>query len=462
MAARTGAGIGVVVSLVVFVMTTVSLLILSIAFYSGKTDALQSQEEAETSLAKYVTNEQRNHEEFKALVDSASTGRGKSVTGLLLERERDVSRFLVGADGNKSLADAKTELDGYVTGDAATLHDALRDFSRASRKKDTEIQGLKDMLSAAQDELDERDAQMRTLEENHNGEIEGINSQVNAYMDEAEVHRTRLTEAENNYSAAIDRSNDRYRGQIADLQNAGDRANEENVRLRARVGELQEIIGRNRVRPDRPDLMVDGRVIDQAGGADQVFIDRGKKHHIVLGMTFEVYEDYRSIQIDRRTGYMSRGKASLQVTTVAESTSTCKIIRSIPGRPVVRNDVIVNAVYDPTYKFKFLIHGKFDVNGDGRPSSAEANYLGTVVTNWGGTVVTGDELPGDLDFLILGDQPPSPPALAPDASERQIEIWVEKRNAYEKYLELMNQAIDAQIPVLNANRFFILTGHTNF
>ena len=80
MAARTGAGIGVVVSLVVFVMTTISLLVLSIMFYAGKTEALQGQEEAENLLSKYVTTEQSNREEYKALVNSASSGRGKSVT----------------------------------------------------------------------------------------------------------------------------------------------------------------------------------------------------------------------------------------------------------------------------------------------------------------------------------------------------------------------------------------------
>lgn len=461
MAARTGAGIGVVVSLVVFVMTTISLLVLSIMFYAGKTEALQGQEEADNLLAKYVTTEQSNREEYKALVNSASSGRGKSVTGILLERGRKTSQWLVGNE-NRSLDDAQSDLSRYGAGKDAVVQSVLQDFTRSSRNKDQEIDGLESQLADAQDDLAERDAQMRTLEENQHSEIDAINAQLNAYMLEAEEHRDRLIIAEGDYHAAIDRLHDRYSGQINDLQNSGDRLNEDNVRLRSRVGELQEIIGRNRIRPDRPDLMVDGRIIDQAGGADQVFIDRGKKHHIVLGMTFEVYEDERSIQIDRRTGLMSRGKASLQVTTVAETTSTCKIIRSVPGRPVVRNDVIVNAVYDPNYKFKFLIHGKFDVNGDGRPSSAEAHYLGTVVTNWGGTVITGDELPGDLDFLVLGEQPPIPPGLPTNASERQIEIWVEKRNAYEKYLELMNQAMDAQIPVLNANRFFILTGHTSF
>jgi hypothetical protein len=127
---------------------------------------------------------------------------------------------------------------------------------------------------------------------------------------------------------------------------------------------------------------------------------------------------------------------------------------------VVRTDVIANAVYDPNYVFKFMVHGKFDVDGDGKPSEAEAEYLRSLIVNWGGAVVQGETLPGDLDFLVLGMEPPLPPDLRPNATEFQIDDWVRKRRAYERYHELFHQASEAQIPVLNANRFFILIGYT--
>ena len=156
-----------------------------------------------------------------------------------------------------------------------------------------------------------------------------------------------------------------------------------------------------------------------------------------------------------------RGKASLQVIKVAEGTSTCKITRSVRGRPVVRDDVIANAVYDPDYVFKFLIHGKFDVDNDGRPSESEAEYLRSLVIKWGGTVVDGDQLSGDLDFLVLGLEPPMPLPPPSEATPSQLEDWLRRRRAHEMYNELFRQAREAQIPVLNANRFFILIGYTN-
>ena len=459
MAARTEAGTGVVVSLVVFVLSTIFLLVLTIVFYARQSKEIQAAVEAEESLAKYVTREQRNRDEIKALEGRANPAAGQSVVRMLQDDKHQIMQYLTG-NGSDSLDTARDSLMNFGVGEGETVREILRDLSRDQRTKQQEIGGLESKLANRQDEIDDLKASMRQLEEDHRAEVDGINTEVNGYRTEALRNRDRLDEAEGEYRAAVDRLDDRYQGEIADLQNQNDRLNEESVRLKDRVGDLQAIIARSRPTGGDPSLLVDGHIIDQAGSSDAVFIDRGKKHHIVLGMTFEVYDRETAIQVDPLSGRMSRGKASLQVTNVAATTSTCKIIRAVPGRPVVRDDVIANAVYDPKYVFKFLIHGRFDVDGDGRPSAAEAQHLRSRVIRWGGAIVTGDDLPGDLDFLVLGAQPPIPGPLATQATDRQTEIWIDKRNAYEKYQELMKQAMDAQIPVLNANRFFILIGHT--
>jgi hypothetical protein len=178
-------------------------------------------------------------------------------------------------------------------------------------------------------------------------------------------------------------------------------------------------------------------------------------------MRFEVFDDSAALrQVDQATGALPRGKASLEVIKVGDATSTCKIIRGVPGRPVVRGDVIANAVYDPNYTFRFLVHGKFDVNGDGSPTELEADYIRSLIEDWGGQVQRGESLPGDLDFLVLGVEPPLPSPSRADATPQEIKVWLDKRNAYQIYNTLKQQAIDAQIPILNANRFFILTGYT--
>jgi hypothetical protein len=125
---------------------------------------------------------------------------------------------------------------------------------------------------------------------------------------------------------------------------------------------------------------------------------------------------------------------------------------------VIRGDVLANAVYDPKQQYKVLVHGKYDVDGDGKPTETEAEYLRSLVLQWGGTVVSGDDLPGDLDFLVMGVQPPDPPAPPQDAPQALINDWIKRKEAHDLYKRLFESAQDAQIPVLNANRFFILTG----
>ena len=83
MATRTSSGTGVVVSLVVFVLCTVFLLVLTIVFYTGKTKARQDEFAAQTTLAKYVTREQRQRDAIKALERDANPNRGESVVRLL-------------------------------------------------------------------------------------------------------------------------------------------------------------------------------------------------------------------------------------------------------------------------------------------------------------------------------------------------------------------------------------------
>jgi hypothetical protein len=73
-------------------------------------------------------------------------------------------------------------------------------------------------------------------------------------------------------------------------------------------------------------------------------------------------------------------------------------------------------------------------------------------------VIEGDALTGDVDFLVIGVVPPMPAPLPPDASEAQTLAALELRKAREDYDRLFQQAVNAKIPVLNWNRFQVLTG----
>ena len=460
MPTRTSSGTGVVVSLVVFVLCTVFLLVLTIVFYSGKAKATQAEVAAQSTLAKYVTREQRQRENIKALEGTVNPKRGESIVRHLQEEYQELMGYVSG-NPTLSFPSLQSQFQNYDVGEDGTVRGALQKLDSNLNKRETELDARTTELASARMEINDLDGDIERMKETHQEEMDAVTGKIAAYERAAEDYRAELHKVKGEYYSAIDRLRERYEGDIARLENEKDALFRERVVLKSRLDELQEILSVSRLQAQDPSTLVDGRIVDTVGGSDEVYIDRGKKDRIVLGITFEVYDDESALQqIDRLTGEMPRGKASLQVIQVRETTSKCMITRAIPGRPVVRTDVIANAVYDPNYEFKFMVHGKFDVDGDGKPSEAEAEYLRSLIVNWGGAVVQGELLPGDLDFLVLGMEPPLPPDLRPNATEFQIDDWVRKRRAHERYHDLFHQASEAQIPVLNANRFFILIGYT--
>ena len=180
----------------------------------------------------------------------------------------------------------------------------------------------------------------------------------------------------------------------------------EKARLKSTIDDLRGKINSNRMSTVDPSLLVDGTVLEVGSGND-VFIDRGELDHVVLGMTFDIYESASQLRPDDN-GNLPRGKASIEIVKVGPTTSTAKITRSTISQPIVRDNILVNPVYDPNYKFSFIVHGDFDVDGDGSPDSNN-NYIKDQISRWGGIVVEDDGvIPGDLDFLVLGMSPRKP------------------------------------------------------
>ncbi len=458
MAVRSGAGTGVVVSLVVFVLTTVFLLVLTIVFYAGKTKEMEAKAAAEVALGNYVRSNERSSDSFKAFESTAKDQR-QSVAGYLNTRYVDLMNFL-GSEPTTGLDGLKTNLARFKMKDGDTVLGRMGDMYKDLNARQTEIDGLNGQVKSLSQQISEKEAQMKQLNDSHKTEMDAVEGRIASYRDSSEEYRKQMQSAVDELNRAKDSLRSRYEGRIRELENETDNLNRERILLMGKIGEFEKARDAQRIKASNPAMLVDANVIDVPSSTDEVYIDRGKKDRIVQGMTFEVYGDKSQIRVNLQTGEVPRGKASLQITKVNDTTSVGKVTRSQVGNPIIRGDVVANAVYDPNYRFKFLIHGKFDFDGDGKATETEADYLRGLVVEWGGTVVTGDELPGDLDFIVLGVEPPKPPPPAADAPAVVINDWVRRNEANALYNRLFSQATQAQIPVLNANRFFILIGYT--
>jgi hypothetical protein len=202
--------------------------------------------------------------------------------------------------------------------------------------------------------------------------------------------------------------------------------------------------------------LIDGQVVASSAGEGTVTLNIGRKQRVVLGLPFTVYSQGTVIRLDEKTGDYPPGKATLEIVRVEENSSIARILREQKGNPVVKGDVIANPIYDPAKKYKFLVYGNFDPQRTGNASAFGANEVKAWIKDWGGETV--DQLAGDVDFIVLGEKPQVPPQPSSSAPIEVINFNLDQQKFAQRYDELLKQATDTAIPVLNENRLRTLLG----
>jgi hypothetical protein len=226
--------------------------------------------------------------------------------------------------------------------------------------------------------------------------------------------------------------------------------------------QLEQVTGRLKmIRPGTNEPTVqkpDGRIV-RVPDTHTVVIDLGAGDQIVEGMTFEVYDQQTRIPAlgdGMREGDMPEGKASIEVIRILPGYSECRVIRRKPGYGVNIGDLIANLVYDSTQKYNFVVYGDFDLNGDGRTETGDADVIKRLITLWGGKVT--NEVNIGTDFIVMGVEPKAePPSPNDDALVRQQKL--EAQQAQEAYLNVLKQASQLNIPIMNQNRFLNFVGY---
>jgi hypothetical protein len=455
MAIRSGAGTGVIVSLVVFVLATVFLLVLSIVFYVGNREQIETVRNAESMLQVYATSRERSDDyviKFVALADAAN----QSVTGYLNDQLEQRNRMLTG-NPSETIERLQIQFSGNVSESSPLV---------------LTLTNLQSQIKSVKQELDARVEELASSHET----IQSLNDQLvsQAQSKEAEVQRVKVEwqdvqDGADSLNVKSDDEFDRRKNYLDEvreenierMQDAEERVEEligERAQLLSTIDDLRSKINSNRMNTVDPSLLVDGRVLE-VGSGNEVFINRGELDHIVLGMTFDIYESASQLRFDEG-GNLPRGKATIEVVKVGPTTSTAKIKRSTSSQPIIRDNIIVNPVYDPDYKFSFIVHGNFDADGDGEPESNNS-FIKNQISRWGGIVIEDDGvIPGDLDFLVLGITPRKPTHQpSRGASPAMMDAYAKQQRAYDDYENLQEAAKAAQVPILTANRLDVLTGH---
>jgi hypothetical protein len=187
-------------------------------------------------------------------------------------------------------------------------------------------------------------------------------------------------------------------------------------------------------------------------GSDVVYINLGARDKLRAGMGFEVFSP-----LGERIEGDYRGKASVEIVTVLDTTSEARITRQTPLKPIVEGDLLVNVAFEKNRKTRFVVRGDFDLDYDGEVDFDGAERIAGLIREWGGQVV--DAVDPSVDFVVVGTGPQAPDVLRGRPVSSVVEDLITTRSKERaNWQAVVDAARGWNIPVLSQTQFLYLTG----
>jgi hypothetical protein len=455
MAGRSSTSIGVGIALTVLSLLTLTLFVFTTVFFGKYKDKDRQVQDLQRDATEVVTAAERNRDDIRGLMQTAKDNR-KSLVAFLADNQGDVMEKVTGVRRD-ALTQLQQKLEGVPGADNGTMLAAIKSLQSENGNLKAQLAQAEAARQTAVTDLSNESARIASIMEGHQNTVDSINKDVKSYQGEHEAY----VEKNEDYKKRVDEQLSTTKSEFAEkerrLTDQITSLTEANLILQSQIDAMRGRRNAERFRGDDEEALVDGEVIGAEGSEGRVYVNLGRNQKIVLGMTFTVYADKSAIRPDDEGNY-APGKATVEVISVNDNNSACRITSSSRGNPIVRGDVIANAVYDPRKTYKFVVIGNFDVNRDGIATPLERQDMVSLIESWGGSVV--DSLTGDVDFLVLGEQPnlrPQPPA---DAPLEVVLAHQEEKKEVDRYQALYKQATSTSVPTLSENRLYTLIGKT--
>lgn len=456
MAARTGASVGVAVTITILGVLSLGLFVLSMVFYGNASRAQQELTQVKAESEEFIRDGERPRENVRRALTQAGDER-KSVVDYLLVQMRESMTLAAGPDSAdltaSGLRDQIVTLGG---GEGDSLAGMIRDRDTQIADLTTRLEEAEADRQAALDRASSETERVAEIETDFAIANDAMSEDVGTMRGDLQGVWQRVADLETEMNDRVSR----IQGD-ADALRARDRATIAEQRseltvLKTQLARLRGDVSDDRVRPLAEESLVDAQVRSVDPVAREVVLSIGRGEKVILGMTFAIYNTATDIRPDAATGVYPLGKAVVEVIRVNEGFSTARIIEEARGNPIIKGDVAANAVYDPDKTYRFLVFGNFDINGDGIATPLEGEDLKALIKRWGGDLAT--EVTGDLDFIVLGDKAvlgPEPPTGSP---VEVVEEYLRRKRVNEQYDQLFDTALTTAIPVLNENRLRTLIG----
>ncbi|MHB1158664.1 MAG: hypothetical protein ACYC26_17715 [Phycisphaerales bacterium] len=471
MATRSSGVSGAIYGLVIFVFLFVIALAMAILFYAQRSKTQEQLTTSTKQLTEYISAQEEATEAYHAVKQEAAEKHNSvSVFGQMLADTQTLKRWIAGAD--KPIDQIKSERDTTAQAAGFKAEDGSSTLAMMTDLKG-QVDAAREQITKLNKDLGDRSNMVKRLNDQFNAAQKGITQERDTLAAQLKDRTTQFDKATADYETArkqlladLDKARADAKQQVVDLQATINTLQTEIDKKDGRIRELAGVIQKNRL--SAPDLTLepDGKILDVVAQDNLVYINLGRDDHLILGMTFEVFDENAGIRTQvEPNGQTTQvgGKASIEVVRFGESgkTAACRIVRNAYGRPVVPGDLISNIVYDRNRVFRFFVFGDFDLDHNGQSTAADRERVLSLIQQWGGQVISTDQMPVDTDFLVLGMEPafPQAPPDDPPPTEDDVKRFLEAKKKYKQYSELSGQARELSIPILNQNRFLTLIGY---
>lgn len=488
MAANQGSRAGLITTVVILSITSVVAVIFAFWYAAEKRKADQDYADLKKRYADIIADASLNGPEvtdlktLRSSSDSGFTAQTK-LWDVAIGQRNQLVRLVTGADASQenSAAVAIKKATAKLESANETVKGANTHLASTSDDMVGAVSVLADKIKAQADTIADRDSK---LEEADKRALEAIRSkeadlatrdkQIADIRAEYDQASKQLEEARTRQAGIVGDIQKAREGEVQSQQEALAKRDTEIGDRDLQIKQLKDQLARTQARFDRirvgvTDPMIrhaDG-VVSGFGGKDIVYIDLGQGKHMVPGMTFEVYDKVRGLpkMDDPLAQEQPAGKATIEVLRVLETTSECRVTRVQGGQQIIEGDPILNIVYDPNVQYGIVVYGKFDLDRNGVATENDSAVVRRMVTDWGGKLLDAKDNGGkirlsvDTDFLVIGAEPVIP---AFTDEELNDPINVQKREDAKAevatYEEVIQQARDLHVPIMNQNRFLAFTG----
>jgi len=481
--AQGGSSAKFVWPLVIFGAGFVICLLLAIIFYTQLTEARTQLSEAESSLNDVAGSQVRSAPAYTRYQERG----GSSIAATMLE-DVNALKQMIGVSNDTPVEQIKAQMSELPGAKGATFLERVRQLNTNLTSTDNELQSVRSQLKQARDQMQKLQQQKQSMAKEFKQARQKLQEQYGSQQQFSQQVQSRLDQMRQKLTQQMSQSRQKLQEQIASLEKDKEQLAQKNKELQTKVDNLLSRpgpadVGAQVARPD-------GRVTSVLGtggsGPQRAYINLGRQDQLRLGTTFEVYESGSLVEVsslenqdavsgdDGQVIRLSsgedseeaqsqqreamRGKATVEVFQVDESSSMVRVVRSDSADPLSEGDVLVNLIYAPDREVVFHVFGEFDINGDDEYTSQDRERLKSLIREWGGQVA--ETFSYQVDFLVLGRQPNVPQEGAQQTNNpEQIKSQAAAKKRYNSYQQLVQEARKLHIPVLNQTRFLTMIGY---